>query len=160
MKTFLTVLVLSAISTVAHADEGKMPPPPFKSDYGQYTITGCAGQTFQLDCKLKSVTIGAANPSSTPKVKGSSVGFVFKAEDDTTVTSDIWLSTADKYEDEDDKAVLTTDKTKNTNNWSEESQQITLDKSDKKEWVLTFEVSRTNLSKTIKRQIEFKIKKK
>lgn len=160
MKTFLSALVLSAVSVSVHADEGKVPPPPFKSDYGQYSIVSCAGQTFQLDCKLKSVTIGAANASSNPKAKGSSVGFVFKSEDDTTVTNDIWLSSADKYEVEDDKATLTTSKTKNTSNWSEESQEITLDKSEKNEWVLTFTVVRDNLGKSIKRQIEYKIKKK
>jgi hypothetical protein len=160
MKTLLSVLVLSAVSVSAQADEGKIPSQPFKSDYGQYTITGCAGQTFQLDCKLKSVTIGAANPDSNPKGKGPSVGFVFKSDTDATVKSDIWLSTSDKYEVEDDKYVLTTDKTKNTANWSEESQEITLDKSDAKDWTLTFVVNRENLGKSIKRQIEFKIKKK
>ncbi|WP_142700984.1 hypothetical protein [Bdellovibrio sp. ZAP7] len=160
MKSLLSVLALSAISVIAHADEGKMPSPPFKSDYGKYEITGCAGQTFQLDCKLKSVTIGAANPDTNPKGKGPSVGFVFKSETDAIVKSDIWLSASDKYEEEDDKHTLTTDKTKNTTNWSEESQEITLDKSDAKEWTLTFVVNRENLGKKIKRQIEFKIKKK
>lgn len=159
MKLWITALALTGMSAIAHSEEGKMPPPPFKSDYGTYQITGCAGQTFQLDCKLKSVTIGAANPESTAKGSGSSVGFVFKSEAGATVNSDIWLTKSDKYEVEDDKSVLTTDKTKNTNNWSEESHEITLDKSDAKEWTLTFAVTRDNLGKSIKRQIEYKIKK-
>ncbi len=160
MKHLLSVLVLTVFSVGAHAEEEKAPTQPFKNDYGQYTVTGCAGQTFQLDCKIKSLTIGAANPETNPKAKGPSVGFVFKTDADATIKSDIWLSKNDKYEVEDDKYTLTTDKSKNTNNWSEESQEITLDKSDAKEWTLTFAVNRDNLGKSIKRQIEFKIKKK
>ncbi|WP_413557915.1 hypothetical protein [Bdellovibrio sp. HCB209] len=159
MKSLLSVLFLTTFSAMAHAEDGKLPPPPFKGDYGNYEITNCAGQTFQLDCKLKSVTIGAANPATNPKPTGPSVGFVFKSGTGATAVSDIWLSKSDKYEVDGDKAVLTTDKTKNTTNWSEESQEITLDKSDSKEWTLTFAVTRDNLGKSIKRQIEYKIKK-
>ncbi|WP_413585103.1 hypothetical protein [Bdellovibrio sp. HCB274] len=160
MKVITALLVVSVFSVFAQAEEGSPPPPPFKADYGQYSITGCAGQTFQLDCKLKSVTIGAARPESNPKGKGSSVGFVFKSEADTTVNTDFWMTPADKFEVEDDVSTLTTDKIKNTTNWSEESHQVILDKSNKNEWTLTFAVTRDNLGKSIKRQIEFKIKKK
>ncbi|WP_413575583.1 hypothetical protein ACLVWU_14640 [Bdellovibrio sp. HCB290] len=160
MRVFSVLLIVSAFSVFAQAEEGTPPQPPFKNDYGQYSITGCAGQTFQLDCKLKSVTIGTARPESNPKGKGSSVGFVFKSDAEAIVNSDFWMTSDDKFEVEDQVSTLTTDKIKNTSNWSEEAHQITLDKSNKTEWTLTFAVTRDNLGKSIKRQIEFKIKKK
>ncbi|WP_413582137.1 hypothetical protein [Bdellovibrio sp. HCB288] len=152
MKLLATTISILSITLAAHAEKEKT-QIPFKSDFGNYEITGCAGQTFQLDCKLKSVSIDSVQNAET-------VNFTFKSEDGKVVNNNIEVMANDKFTSEDDVSVLSVAKRKNPSNWSEESQEITLDKSDAKQWTLTFAVVRENLGKSVKRQIEYKVKKK